>query len=149
VSGASTSGSGFSVSGSTFPITLNPGQTANLTLQFDPTTAGSATGQLTVTSNSSTNPTAVIGLSGTGALRQVDLSWTAPTGSSDPVVGYNVYRAPTGTSSFQLLNPTQNPQTAFADTTVQGGQTYDYVVKSVDSSNTESAPSNTTTVSVP
>ena len=72
ISGAALTGLGFTVSGATFPITLNPGRTATLSVQFDPAAAGSATGQLTITSNSSTNST-VIGLSGTG---------TAPAGAT-------------------------------------------------------------------
>jgi len=40
-------------------------------------------------------------------------------------------------------------QTAYTDTGVQGGQSYIYYVTSVDSSGVESAPSNTTTVTVP
>ena len=59
----STSGTGFSVSGGSFPVTLNPGQATVLTVQFDPTTASSATGQLTISSNA---PAATVSLSGTG-----------------------------------------------------------------------------------
>lgn len=147
VNAASVTGAGFTVSGATLPVTLNPGQSTSLTLQFAPTAVGSATGQLTITSNSSSGATAVLSLSGTGAPHEVDLSWSAPTGSSDPAVGFNVYRAPTGTTSYQLSG--QVAQTVFADTTVQSGQTYDYIVKSVDSANVESAPSNITTVKIP
>jgi hypothetical protein len=60
------SGTGFTMSGATFPITLNPGLALTLDVQFDPTAAGPATGQLTITSNSSINPTAAVSLSGTG-----------------------------------------------------------------------------------
>ena len=67
ISSASLTGSGFTVSGATFPETLNPNQAITLTVQFDPIASGAATGQLTVVSNSSTNPTAVVSLSGTGA----------------------------------------------------------------------------------
>jgi hypothetical protein len=149
VSAASITGAGFSVSGASYPVRLNPGQSMNLTLQFVPTTVGSATGQLTITSSSSSNPTAVVSLNGTGAPHEVDLSWTPPSSTSDPVVSYNVYRAPTGTNSFQLVSSTPDNQTAYADTSVQSGQTYDYIVKSVDSSSIESVPSNSTTASIP
>ena len=54
------------MSGATFPVTLNPNQSVTLNVQFDPTAAGAATGQLTIQSNSSTNGTAVVSLSGTG-----------------------------------------------------------------------------------
>ena len=60
------SGTGFTMSGATFPVTLNPTQSVTLNVQFDPATAGAATGQVTIQSNSSTNGTAVVQLSGTG-----------------------------------------------------------------------------------
>ena len=66
VSAAAISGAGFTVSGATFPLTLNPNQTATLTVQFDPTAAGAATGTLTMTSNSSTGTATAVSLSGTG-----------------------------------------------------------------------------------
>jgi hypothetical protein len=149
VNSATVSGTGFSVSGSNFPVTLNPGQTLSLNVQFAPTAAGSATGQLTINSNSSTNPTANVALSGTGTSHQVDLSWSAPASSSDPVAGYNVYRAPTGSGSYQLINPSVNGATVYTDSNVTSGTTYDYIVKSVDSAGSESVPSNTSTVTVP
>ena len=67
VSAASVSGAGFTLSGANFPVTLNPGNTLTLSLVFAPTTTGTATGQLTIASNSSTGNSAVISLSGTGA----------------------------------------------------------------------------------
>ena len=48
------------MSGATFPVTLNPTQSVTLNVQFDPATAGAATGQVTIQSNSSTNGTAVV-----------------------------------------------------------------------------------------
>jgi hypothetical protein len=66
VNAATLTGSGFTVIGATFPLTLNPGLKITLTVQFDPTVVGVATGQLTITSNSSTASTAVINLSGFG-----------------------------------------------------------------------------------
>ncbi len=108
VNSASVTGSGFTVSGAAFPVTLNPGQALALTVQFGPTATGSATGQVTIKSNSSTNPTVVIGLSGTGAPHEVDLSWNAPADSpSDPIAGFHVYRALSGSSSYQLVNSGQ------------------------------------------
>jgi hypothetical protein len=66
ISGVSISGAGFTVSGGTFPAKLSPGASLTLTLQFDPTTAGAAVGQLTVSSNSSSGSSLVVGLTGTG-----------------------------------------------------------------------------------
>jgi hypothetical protein len=66
INGATLTGAGFTLLGAGFPATLNPSQATTLNVEFDPTAVGTATGQLTITSNSSTNGTAVIGLSGTG-----------------------------------------------------------------------------------
>ena len=66
INSATLSGTGFTVSGATFPVTLNPTQSVTLNVRFDPTAAGAAAGQLTIQSNSSTNSTAVVSLSGTG-----------------------------------------------------------------------------------
>ena len=60
------SGTGFTVSGATLPMTLSPKQTVTLNVKFAPTTSGSATGTLTVKSNASTNPTVAVSLTGTG-----------------------------------------------------------------------------------
>jgi len=120
-------------------------------VQFDPTTAGAATGQLTITNNSSTNSTAVITLSGTGTAGSyaVNLSWEAPTSSADPVAGYNVYRAPSNTTTYALLNSSPETETAYVDSTVVSGQIYDYIAESVDASGVESSPSNIFSVAIP
>lgn len=151
VNSATVTGTGFSLSGITFPVTLNPGQTAALNVAFLPSATGIASGQVTISSTSSTNPTATVTLSATGvaASYQVNLAWIAPVTSPDPVAGYNVYRATSGTGSYQLLNSTPNASTTYSDTKVQNGLSYDYVVKSVDSSGVESTASNTTTVTIP
>jgi len=144
-------GTGFTVSGATFPVTLSPNQTVTISVQFDPTTAGAATGTLTVVSTSLTNPTAIIGLTGTGisATYDVNLSWDAPTGSTDPVAGYNVYRSPSGSSSYVQINTAIVTQTTYVDTGVQSGQTYDYIVESVDASGNTSSPSTMAAVPIP
>jgi hypothetical protein len=151
VSSAVVAGTGFTLSGGVFPATLNPGQSTTLYVQFDPTTAGSATGTLTIASTSSTNPTASIALSGAGTstATEVDLLWNAPTNSAVPVVGYNVYRSPSGTGSYQLMNSSIVSQTTYIDKAIQAGQIYDYYVVSVDGSGVTSVPSNTTTVAIP
>jgi hypothetical protein len=148
VSSVTVSGTGFAVSGATFPLTLNTGQSATLSLQFDPTATGAATGKLTIASNSSANSTAVVALSGTGVPLAVDLSWSAPS-STDPISGFNVYRATGTSSSFSKLNPSVNSPASYMDSTVQSGTTYQYYVTTVDSSGTESTPSNTASVVVP
>jgi fibronectin type 3 domain-containing protein len=79
----------------------------------------------------------------------VDLSWDAPASSADPVVGYNVYRSPNGVSAYQQINTTMVAQTSYVDLTVQAGQSYDYIVRSVDAAGVASVPSNTATAPIP
>ena len=90
-------------------------------------------------------------LSGTGgaSLYSVNLTWDAPIDSPDPVAGYVVYRTPSGGNSYQLLNTEVVTTTAYTDTTVQSGQTYDYIVESVDASGVTSVASNTAVMTVP
>jgi fibronectin type 3 domain-containing protein len=139
------------MSGVTFPLTLGSGQTATIQVQFKPTTAGAATGQLTITSNASTNGTATIALSGTGTAGSyaVTLSWEAPTSSIDPVAGYNIYREQVSSSAYVLLNSSIDTETSYVDRTVMSGNTYDYVTTSLDTSGVESTPSNMISVTIP
>jgi hypothetical protein len=149
INSATISGAGFTVSGATFPVTLSSKQAVTLQVKFAPTAASAATGKLTISSNSSTNPTVSVNISGTGVQHEVDLSWTAPSSSSDPVSGYHIYRT-TGTSTtYQLLNSSINTSTSYADKTVVSGTAYTYYVKSVDSSGAESAASNSVSVTIP
>jgi hypothetical protein len=151
INGATVSGTGFTISGLTFPLTLNPNQTATLNILFDPTATGAAAGQITVASNSSTGSSTVVSLSGMGiaAAYAVNLAWDPPSTSPDPVAGYNVYRSPSGASSYVQLNTAVVTQTTYSDTTVKNSQSYDYIVESVDASGVESSPSNTTTAQIP
>jgi hypothetical protein len=144
-------GTGFSDSGATFPVTLQPNQSVTLKVQFDPTVAGAATGQLTITSNSSTGGATQVTLSGTGTAvqHQIDLSWDAPSSSADPVAGYNVYRSTDGGGSFTKLNSSPESQVDYTDSAVQSGTTYEYEIKSVDASGVESGPSNQINLTVP
>lgn len=145
------SGTGFTMTGATFPVTLNPDLAVTLDVQFDPAITGAASGQLTIRSNSSANGTAVISLNGTGETvpHEADLSWGAPSSSTDPVVGYNIYRSVGGSSAYQLLNSSAGTLTAYVDSTVQAGLIYDYYITSVDSSGVESAPSNQAAATIP
>jgi fibronectin type 3 domain-containing protein len=93
----------------------------------------------------------VVALTGTGTSvvpHEVDLGWNAPTNSSDPVMGYNIYRL-TGTGSFTLINSSPDLSIVYVDNTVVSGTTYSYIVKSVDSSGVESVASNQITVTIP
>lgn len=151
INAASVAGTSFAGPGTALPITLNPNQTTILQLQFDPTASGADTGSITISSNASNMPTATVSLSGTGQSSgsyQVNLNWQAPASSSDPVTGYNIYRAASG-GSYQLLNPSVNTPTTYTDSSVQAGTTYTYEVMSVDAQGSESAPSNVYTAAIP
>ncbi|MGA7651749.1 MAG: choice-of-anchor D domain-containing protein, partial [Terracidiphilus sp.] len=151
VSAGSVSGTGYSISGVSFPSTLNSGATATLDIEFDPTTAGVADGTVTLTSNSSTGTTSTISLTGTGVATsyEVNLTWDAPIDSSDPVTGYNIYRVVTGGSTYALVNPSVVSLTSYSDTSVANNTSYTYYVVSVDAEGNQSVPSTTFTVSVP
>jgi hypothetical protein len=151
VTSVAVSGPGFSIAGSTFPLILASGQSAAIDVTFDPATMGIAMGQVTVVSTSLTNGAAVINLSGAGiaSAYQVNLSWDAPSSSVDPVAGYLVFRSPSGAGSFQQMFGVVLDKTAYVDTNVQDGQSYDYIVESVDAAGVTSTPSNTATVAIP
>lgn len=148
ISSATAAGAGFSISGVTFPITLAPNAASTLDIQFDPTVSGAVTGTVTLATNTPLG-SATITLSGTGVASsyEVDLKWSAPADSTVPVVGYDIYRAVSGSSTYQLLNASVT--TAYKDTTVQNGTAYTYYVVSVDASGNQSVPSNTYSVTIP
>lgn len=148
ISGVSVTGAGFSASGVSSGLTLAPSQTAILNVMFAPSAAGSASGNVTVTSNATNSPASVT-LSGTGVQtvsHSVSLSWTASTSS---VSGYNVYRASVSGGPYVKINSTLVNATLFTDSSVVAGQLYFYVVTAVDSSNLESAYSSEASAAVP
>jgi hypothetical protein len=151
VSAATLSGAGFAASGATFPVTVSPGQAVTIQVHFDPTVAGAASGQLAVTSNSASNGTALVQITGNGVAVQhsIDLNWNAPTTSTDPVAGYNIYRSTNGGATFTKLNGSVDTVLDYTDSNVQSGTTYTYVVKGVDASGQESGPSNQISLPVP
>lgn len=126
---------------------------------FDVVTAGvSQTATVTITgSYGGVSKSAALTLypAGTGsgsqtsAQHKVQLNWNAPAASSVALAGFNVYRATVGVSTYARLNPSINSATTYVDTSVQSGLTYDYVVRSVDSTGIESSPSNATEVKIP
>jgi hypothetical protein len=77
ISQATASGTGFYISGLNLPLTLNPGASVTFSAMFTPSSAASASGSITVSSNAS-NPTLTVSLSGTGtAPGQLNLAPTA------------------------------------------------------------------------
>jgi len=104
ISNIAASGAGFSVNGITAPFTLNAAATATLNVVFAPTTASSASGSVTVTSNATNSPLTV-SLTGTGA--QPGLSITPASFGFGSVVdgqtkSQNFTLTNTGTSSLAI-----------------------------------------------
>ena len=73
ISQIAASGSGFSVTGVSVPLTLGPGATTTFNVQYAPTAAGSATGSVSIISNAPNSP-ATVALSGTGTATSYTLS---------------------------------------------------------------------------
>jgi hypothetical protein len=148
ISSVTISGTGFSFSGATFPLTLNSQQAVTLEVKFAPTQGVAESGSLTIKSNSSTNSTATVSLSGSGKY-WVALNWSAPTSSPVAITGYNVYRATAGSTTYTLLNPSAIAGTSYSDATVQPGVGYSYYLKSVAASGAQSTPSTSVSVTIP
>jgi len=107
-------------------------------------------GLVTLTAKAGTvTKTATINLSAAGTTNAVALTWVAPTTSPDPVSGYNIYRAPSGSTSYQQINTATITGLAYTDSAVVSGITYDYIAKSVDATGNLSVASNTAIVSIP
>ena len=145
----SATGKGFSVSGGS-NVVLTPSQAVTVSVGFNPVAAGKAKGTLSVTSDALSGSTVRIALSGSGdaasGTHTVALSWQA---SPSPAIGYFIYRSSTGGGAFSRLNVSLENSTSFMDSTVTSGETYEYEVTSVNSSNIESKASNLITVTIP
>jgi hypothetical protein len=146
ISSVSVSGAGFSASGVSNGMVLQPTQTATLTVTFDPTVTGAVSGaSVTIGSNA---PSLPISLTATGVSYSVLVTWSPSTSSN--VIGYYAYRSTTEGSGYTKLNPTAPVSSEqFTDNGVQAGVTYYYVVTAVDSSEVESADSQPATASIP
>jgi hypothetical protein len=150
ISNVSVSGPGMNASGLGTGTVLTPGQSASLTVLFSPASTGSVTGGVTITSNAA-NSSFGISLAGTGVqpapvVHSIVLTWAASTSAG--ITGYDVYRGTAAGGPYTLLITTPDPSTSYTDNTVQSGQTYYYVVTSVDSANVQSAYSNAVSATV-
>jgi hypothetical protein len=141
-------GSGFTA-GVTTPINLNPAQSVNVPVVFDPSAAGTVNGSLTLVSNGTTLLS--VPLAGTGLAplaHSVDVTWAAST--SSPLQGYNVYRSTVSGGPYSKLSPTlANTTLLFTDTTPISGKQYFYVVTALNTSGTESSASSEVAVTIP
>ena len=143
----SVSGVGFTTSGIGSGVTLAPGQYVTLTVSFDPSGTGKASGMISLTSSTSSSPIN-LPLSGNGvdAAHLAALNWEA---STSPVVVYNIYRNSVLDGSWIKVNSVPVTTTSYTDWDVQSGVFYWFAVKSVSASNVEGAFSRATTVSIP
>lgn len=73
-SGTLSGAAAFTMSGLKFPITLSPGQSAKLTVKFDPPAAGSAAATITLNSNAGSESSAAVGLTGKGVVAGLTVS---------------------------------------------------------------------------
>ena len=148
ISNVTISGAGFNASGVSSGLILTPGQTATLTATFTPAAAGSATGSVSVASNATNSPDSIT-LSGTGVAavsHSVSLTWSPSTST---VIGYNTYTSSVSGGPYTKLTSAPVSASSYTDSSVVAGQTYYFVVTSVDSSNVESAYSAEVSALVP
>ncbi len=110
---ASSSAAAFSISGLNLPLTLTANQSATFTATFAPTSAGAASGNLSVASNAS-NSTLNIALSGTGtaagtlAVSPTSLSFgSVAVGSNSVLNGSLIASGASVTLSSASLNSTE------------------------------------------
>jgi len=148
VSSAAWNGSGYSLSGITFPVTVPAGKSVTYSVTFAPASTGNAPGGLSFVSNASNSPAAQA-FSGDGtqaSQHTVALSWNPS--SSPNVVGYYVYRR-SANGQYSKLNLSPQPGTTYTDAQVTSGSTYFYVTTAIDTSNIESTHSNEATAVIP
>jgi len=148
ISQISISAAGFSATSFALPLTVAAGQSTYFSITFAPTTAGSFSGSVTVTSNATNSPL-VISLSGSGAApvnHSVTLGW-AP--SSSLFAGFNVYRGSLSGGPYTKVNTALISATSFVDASVASGQTYHYVATEMDSTGAESVYSAEVIATIP
>ena len=149
ISNGSSNNGEFVISGISFPLTLQAGDSASFTVTFTPQSSGTANGTLTFTSNASNGPTTE-SLSGTGSpppVHSVVLNWTAST--SPNISSYDIYRSTTSGGSYTQIGSVTAPTTTFTDSSVTDGVTYYYVATAVNSSGEQSGDSNQATAAIP
>ncbi len=150
LSSVTVSGPGFNATGVSKGVTLAAGQSTPMNVTFTPAASGSFNGSVSFSSNAK-NASASIGLSGAGVqpppvTHSVTLTWGS---SSSSVVGYDVYRATTSGGPFTLQTTSPISATTYTDSNAQSGQTYYYVVTSVDSTGDQSSYSNVASAMIP
>jgi Abnormal spindle-like microcephaly-assoc'd, ASPM-SPD-2-Hydin len=148
ISSGSSSSSEFGLGGMTLPLTIAAGQSVPFTVTFAPQASGTASANISFSSNASTPSTTevVTGTATSTIQHSVDLSWNASTST---VVGYNLYRGGALGGPYSKINSSLDAAANYTDGTVQSGQTYFYVTTAVDSVGMESGYSNAVSAVVP
>jgi hypothetical protein len=147
VSSASWNGTGYSLEGITFPVTVAAGQSLPFTVTFAPQASGNASGTVSFLSSASNSPS-VQQWTGSGVRsgqHLVALTWNPETSS---VQGYYVYRGGQTGGPYTRISSLQ-AGTTFSDSAVSSGQTYFYVVTAVGTNSLESGYSNEAVANIP
>jgi len=148
VSSLGVSGSQFSVSGLTLPVTIPAGNSVSFGLTFAPQSSGTVSANVSFASNASNSPSVEV-VTGSGIMPQhsVALGWNTSTSSG--VVGYNIYRGTVSGGPYTRINSALDSTPYDTDSSVQAGSTYYYVVTAVESSGAESTYSNQAQAAIP
>ena len=136
ISQATVSGTGFSMSGLSAPVSVPAGSSINFTVAFQPTTAGSASGSVSISSNAANSPLS-IPLSGTGVAATIVL-----TPNPTSLAFGNVNVSTPSTMPVQLANSGNSTVTITSATTTGTG------FSSVGGSNVSLTPGQSVTVTV-
>ena len=118
------------------PISVNGTGSSQLTVTtIGATPTGSYPLTITATNGSEVHNASVTLVLSAGVPHSVSLTWID---TDSGIVGYNVYRTNQGGTGYTKLNSSPVIPTSYADSTVQSGSTYFYVVTAVNTSGVES-----------
>jgi hypothetical protein len=109
------SGAEFTINGISTPTTIAAGQSAQAIVTFSPSTTGSVTGNVSITSNDPVNPTLNISLSGTGSATQTGQLSATPAGLTFGTVATGSF----SNQQFRLTN-TGNAAVKISSLSVSG-----------------------------
>jgi hypothetical protein len=148
LSGANTAE--FSISGLTFPVTVNPGTPVSFTVKFTPTATGSASATASFANNGTVSSveSSLTGTGTTAPAHTVVLNWSPS--ETQGITSYNVYRAVYSGScgTYSNIGSTSASTTTYTDSSVTDGTTYCYATTAVDPEG-ESAYSNIAEAVIP
>ncbi|MEO7143487.1 MAG: putative Ig domain-containing protein [Bryobacteraceae bacterium] len=129
------------------PAGLSINMTTGL-ISGTPTSAGTSSITLSAANGAGTGQsTLTLTLTASGGGHSVTLNWGAST--SPNATGYNIYRGTTSGGPYNKVNVAPGNQTSYVDNSVQAGQSYYYVVTTVDNSGNEGGFSNQTIAVIP